>query len=390
VELLLGIVSEFWIILNASSLYLLLGFLIAGLIHVFISSEKIIKYLGKGKVSSVMIASLLGVPIPLCSCGVIPAAAMIRKKGANKGATISFMISTPESGVTSIAISYALIDLTMAIARPIAAFVTAVVAGLTENLTGKYVEADIADIDNVCEIDGCCDGKECDPKVHISHHTMFEKIMHGMRFTFGEMMDDISKSLIIGLVLAAIASYFLPSNLVSNYLGNTLWAKLAMLVIGIPIYICASASTPIVAALILKGMSPGTALVFLMAGPATNLASLAVVSKIVGKKATAIYLSSIAVCSVLLGILLDFFYVYFLITPTAKIGAEHIESASILNIIASMILLLFVMKGVLKRLIKPDDSCCSDNDHDHDDDLEDDSKSTDGDSSCCSSGKCSK
>ncbi len=244
----------------------------------------------------------------------------LRKQGATNGATTAFLISTPESGVDSISITYALLDPIMTVARPFVAFISAAVAGIAENLLGRKKADHRITPDLSCPVDGCCNGEDCDPEEHSRHHTFLEKIKAGIGYAFGELWEDIAKWFLFGLLLAGLITVLIPDDIFSRYLGPGLPAMLLMLVVGIPLYICATASTPIAAALILKGVSPGAALVFLLAGPATNMASLTVLVGTLGKRATAIYLSSIAVCSVLFGLLVDQIYAYWGISAQATVG----------------------------------------------------------------------
>ena len=244
----------------------------------------------------------------------------LRKQGASNGATTAFLISTPESGVDSISITYALLDPLMTVARPLAAFFTAAVAGISENLLDRKKEANRITPDLSCPVDGCCSGDDCEPKIHSRHHSFLEKIKAGIGYAFGELWEDIAKWFLFGLLLAGLITVIIPDDVFSRYLGPGLPAMLLMLVVGIPLYICATASTPIAAALILKGVSPGAALVFLLAGPATNMASLTVLVGTLGRRATLIYLSSIAVCSVLFGGIVDQIYTYWGISAQAMVG----------------------------------------------------------------------
>jgi uncharacterized membrane protein YraQ (UPF0718 family) len=244
----------------------------------------------------------------------------LRKQGANRGATTAFLISTPESGVDSISITYALLDPIMTVARPVVAFVTAFVAGLSENLFSYKREARGIIPDLRCPVDGCCDGVNCDPEEHGQHHTFYEKLRAGFGYAFKDLWNDIAAWFLFGLLLAGIITVLIPDDVFSRYLGSGLPAMLLMLAVGIPLYICATASTPIAAALILKGVSPGAALVFLLAGPATNLASLTVLIGTLGKRATTIYLASIAVCSVIFGLVVDQIYGYWGLSAQAIVG----------------------------------------------------------------------
>ena len=208
----------------------------------------------------------------------------------------------------------------MTVARPVVAFVTAFVAGLSENLFSYHKEAREIIPDLRCPVDGCCDGVNCDPDEHSRHHTFFEKLRAGFGYAFKDLWNDIAVWFLFGLLLAGIITVLIPDDIFSQYLGSGLQAMLLMLAVGIPLYICATASTPIAAALILKGVSPGAALVFLLAGPATNLATLTVLVGTLGKRATAIYLSSIAVCSVIFGLAVDQIYGYWGISAQAIVG----------------------------------------------------------------------
>jgi uncharacterized membrane protein YraQ (UPF0718 family) len=244
----------------------------------------------------------------------------LRKQGASIGATTAFLISTPESGVDSISITYALLDPIMTIARPVVAFITAAVAGITENLLGSGNQRIKIVPDLSCPVDGCCDGQNCTPEEHRRHHSFREKLFASMRFALGDLWGDLAGWFLIGLILAGLITVLIPADIFGKYLGSGLPAMLVMLIIGIPLYICATASTPIAAALILKGVSPGAALVFLLAGPATNIASLTVLTGMLGKRATAIYLTSIAICAVLFGLAVDQVYTWLGISAQAMVG----------------------------------------------------------------------
>ena len=319
-NILVEIFTESWKLLQESSIYVLFGIFVAGLMRVFVRPEAVSRHLGRGKVSSVLKAAALGVPIPLCSCGVLPAAVSLKRQGANNGATTAFLISTPESGVDSIALTYALLDPVMTIARPAAAFATAAFAGIAENMLAPDKEEKAVEPDLSCPVDNCCDGVDCQPEVHKGHHSFFEKLKAGLGYALFELWEDIAPWFLLGLLLAGVITALIPSELMTKHLGGGLPAMLIMLAVGIPLYICATASTPIAAALILKGVSPGAALVFLLAGPATNVTSLTVLFGLLGKRATAIYLASIAVVSVACGLALDQVYASFGISAQAMAG----------------------------------------------------------------------
>ena len=288
--------------------------------------------------------------MPLCSCGVLPAAASIKKQGANNGATTAFLISTPESGVDSIAISYALLDPVMTVARPLAAMVTALAAGITENLFSS--ESDHSEAPDLsCPVDGCCDGVDCDPVEHAHHHTYAQKTLAGMRYAFGELWGDLAGWFFVGILLAGIIAALVPADALGEYLGGGIESMLLMLVVGIPLYICATASTPIAAALILKGVSPGAALVFLLAGPATNITSLTVLLGVLGKRATVIYLAAIAVFAVASGLALDYFYALSGLSAAASIGAAAEIIPGWVKLGGTALLIAISIKPVSRSLI---------------------------------------
>ena len=364
--LLLNILFEAWHLFTESAVYVLFGLLVSGWLHVFLNPGTVAKHLGRGRFRSVFKAALWGIPIPLCSCGVLPAAASLKKQGANNGATTAFLISTPESGVDSMAITYALLDPLMIVARPVAAFITATVAGITENLFPSTKTVEVTP-DRSCPVDGCCDGIDCPPETHKNHHTMAEKIRSGLVYSATDIWGDLARWYFLGLLLAGVIGATIPATIFEQYLGSGLPAMLLMLVIGIPLYICATASTPIAAALILKGVSPGAALVFLLAGPATNVTSLTVLISVLGKRATIIYLVTIAVMSVVFGLMVDQIYSILGISARAAAGAAAEVMPGWIEISATGILLALSVKpiwgGLLNRFSNGPHArapCCND------------------------------
>lgn len=321
-----GIAAETWRLFEEASPYLFLGFGVAALLDMVVTEDKIVNHLGTsaGKFKSVLKAALAGVPIPLCSCGVIPAAISLKKRGANDGATLSFLISTPETGADSIAITYALLDPIMTVFRPLAAFTTALGAGIANNLIIR--EGKTPAPKNLIKLSTTPDNTTCSASCgcHIEKNKAeggyMQKVGEALKYAYVELLGDIAKWLIIGLVLAGIISYLIPEELIRSYLGGGVGSMLLMLLIGIPLYICATASTPLAAALIAKGMSPGTAFVFLLAGPATNAATITVVTRYLGKKAATLYLATIAIFALGFGLLLDFIYFRLGIEATSIVG----------------------------------------------------------------------
>ncbi len=349
-DFILSVFHEAWNLLLESSVYIIFGLMVSGLLRVFLNPNSVGHHFGQGRFLSVFKAALLGIPIPLCSCGVLPAAVLLRKQGANNGATTAFMISTPESGIDSIAITFALIDPIMTVARPVAAFFTATVAGVAENLLSFGGKSSFPSPDLTCPVDGCCDGIDCPPQEHSQHHTFTNKFRAGLNFALSELWGDMAGWFLLGLILAGLITAVIPEDMLGRNLGGGIQSMLIMLAFGIPLYICATASTPIAAALILKGVSPGAALVFLLAGPATNLTSLTVLLGIIGKRATTIYLVSIAFMTVIFGLALDRVYASFGISAQAVVG-RAVEIMPVWAEWAGAIFLVFLSVKPISRSV---------------------------------------
>lgn len=278
-------------LINEMSPYLLLGFLLAGLMHSFIPGRYYTKFLAKKSFRSVINAALFGIPLPLCSCGVIPTAMSLRKEGASKGAVASFLIATPQTGVDSIIATFSLMGLPFAIVRPIAALLTAVFGGAMVNTTDDCKEKPVE-----------TNGKHNDHK----HEGFIDKLREALEYAYIEMMEDIGKWLVIGLVIAGLITVFVPAEMFAIFNGNTLASMLLVLCIALPMYLCATGSIPIAVALMMKGLTPGAALVLLMAGPACNFASMLVIRKVLGVRTLITYLASIIVGSIAFGYMIDY------------------------------------------------------------------------------------
>ena len=266
--------------------YLLLGFFIAGVLHVFVPQRFYAKYLSRNNKLSVVWAALLGIPLPLCSCGVIPTAISLKNEKASKGAIASFLIATPQTGIDSILATFSLMGLGFAIIRPTAALITGVCGGLL--VTRLLRDDDVVDIDS------------CSCQVEKGN-----KVWRVLRYAYYDMLRDIGLRLIIGLVVAALIQVAVPDEFFLQFGSQPLLQMLVLLVIAIPMYICSTGSIPVAAALMVKGLSPGAALVMLMAGPAVNLASILVVHKSMGRRFTSIYLMTIVAFAILFGLLLN-------------------------------------------------------------------------------------
>ncbi|OQX19777.1 MAG: hypothetical protein BWK76_03460 [Desulfobulbaceae bacterium A2] len=309
--------QESWGLLLQSAPFVLLGLIMAGLLKAFVPPAMVLAHLGQGRVWSVIKATLVGIPLPLCSCGVLPTAVSLGKQGANRGAVAAFLIATPETGVDSIAASLALLDPLLALARPVAALASAMAAGLTENFWYWQPPVQLSPQPRPIPMTL--------PPRPLSLH---QRLLQGLRYALGEVWSDIAVWFLCGLLIAGVISALLPAGLLANTLGGGLAPMLLMLAAGIPLYICATASTPVAAALILKGLSPGAALVFLLVGPATNLASLTLLWNLWGGAATLRYLAVLSGMALLCGLALDACYQGLGLTAAALVGqsAEFIPS----------------------------------------------------------------
>lgn len=334
-----------WALFVDMSLYLLVGFLVAGVLNLIISKEKIYKHLAGNDFKSVVKASIFGVPLPLCSCGVIPVAAYLRKEGAGKGPTVSFIASTPTTGVDSILVTYSLLGPLFAVARPLAAFFAGLFSGQLINLTGSSEEAKV-------NPPGGVDCSLCDLSTPHAH-TVLDKIRKVFRYAFLDLIDDLGKWILIGILVGGAISYIIPADFIERYLASPLVAYPLMLLISIPMYICTIGSIPIATSLILGGMSPGAGLVFLIAGPATNAALLSFVAGKLGKKVAIIYVSSIIFTAVLSGLIFEGIWYALgrdvnLFVSHAKILPERLKLLAAV-LLAGLILNSYLKKALPKR-----------------------------------------
>jgi len=353
IELLITILKESWLVLNESAGYCLFGIFMAGLLRAFMPDDFVLKHLGKNNITSVIKASLIGVPMPICSCGVMPVAMGLRKQGAGKGPTTAFLISTPESGVDSIAVTWALLDPLMTVVRPLAAFITATVAGIIVNFVPEHKqngEVPEPTCSCCCEAEGSHDGEHTHACNH--NHSLLERMRSGLAFAFGGLLADMGPSLLFGILIAGMISALVPPGFIEQNLGGGIRPMLVMLLVGIPLYVCATASTPIVAALALKGLSPGAALVFLLAGPATNAATILLVAKILGKRIAAVYVAVIASVALLMGMAVNALYSMASLSITGWISAEHHEGGGFFPVAFSVILLVLILRAKFPAILK--------------------------------------
>jgi uncharacterized membrane protein YraQ (UPF0718 family) len=288
----MSIIIDFWGTIVEMSPYLLFGFFVAGFLSILVSQQIVERHLGGRGLWPLLKASIFGVPLPLCSCGVIPVSMSLHKHGASKGSTIAFLLSTPQTGVDSIFVTLSLLGPVFAVFRPVAALITGLVGGTFVDLFGQAKEEQNKPAEK-------CTGECCS-------NEKSSKVVKGLKYGFVTLPRDIGKAMLLGLVIAAFISALVPDDYFAEVLGEGIFAMVVMMFLGIPVYVCATASVPVAAALILKGLTPGAALVFLMTGPATNAASFITIWKTLGRATAIIYLATVAGCALLGGILLDF------------------------------------------------------------------------------------
>lgn len=321
--------------------YLLLGFLMAGVLHVFVPSNFFERHLSKENFKSVLLASLIGIPLPLCSCGVIPTAISLRKDGASRGATVAFMTSTPQIGVDSIIATYSMMGLPFAIVRPIVALLTSIAGGAVTTWFSK---------DEIVVKQNC----SCNTEKKIGN-----KIIELLRYSFIDLVQNIGKWLVIGLIIGTLITILVPDSFFTDLNLPSIVTMLIVLAIAVPMYVCSTGSIPIAAALIMKGLSPGAALVLLIAGPGVSVASLLVVGKSLGRKQLLFYLGSIIFGSIIGGLFVDYFLPreWFTITSLCDAGSHcAIEgsglTASWLEIVSGILLIILLINAFMFKLFK--------------------------------------
>jgi uncharacterized membrane protein YraQ (UPF0718 family) len=410
-----------WDILVDSSVWMLFGFFMAGLLRAFVPADIVARHLGRGRAGNVFKAALFGVPLPLCSCGVIPAAAGLRRMGASRGATASFLISTPETGVDSMAVSWALLDPLMTVLRPLSAFVTAMAAGLLIDVAdrgrpdevprheapamapacasgccscaapgpempggaaappaggdlrppaqssmraasgvfaapegGPQTAAGVPMGDGVLSareaVSGSARAHDRGQRAGLPRASRWRRFVDGQRFAFDDLMGDIAPWFGLGIVLAGLITLHLPEDLGAMLPGGG--AMLAMLVISMPMYVCATASTPIAAALALKGFSPGALLVFLLAGPATNAATVLMVGRLLGRRSAVIYVASIAVATLACAVAADALYAALGFQVHAWLGRAGGGEGGPVSVLAALLMLAVLIRAVARLAVR--------------------------------------
>lgn len=363
------LLTNIWLVYLDTALWLLVGLFFAGLVKVYIPADAMQRWLGGSGAGAVGRAALLGAPLPLCSCGVLPAALGLRRAGASKEATVSFLISTPETSLDSVTVTYALMGPVMAVYRPIAALASAIITGLMVSLVKDEVAVPTAspEVQASCcgsksETTGCCepapvttaccgsDSQEASSCCSAPVKQPRNRFLQALYFSGSELLDDISRWMAFGIVFAGVIMTVLPEGWLAQW-GGGLPAMLVMLVVGIPMYICAVASTPVAAGLLLAGVSPGAVLVFLLVGPATNFASLMLLRKELGDRVTLVYLAGIALVSLFMGWLLEFFVMQYQWQIATDIHQHEELLPYAVSLFSALLLLVLAIPPVRNRIL---------------------------------------
>ncbi len=374
-EFLKSFVFNFYDLFIDMSFYIVIGLIFTGILHVYIKKEWITKQIGKKGLDSVVKSSVIGVPLPLCSCGVVPTAIQLGKSGASKGAVTSFLTSTPQTGVDSLIATYGMMGGFFAVFRAVAAFVSGVVTGI---FTDMFINDEkVNDVKSSCgcssdkkevKSSSCCEtvASSCCSKEVVEEKTSCcssiktsccssseqpkkKGFLDIFRYAFGEFLDDISWNFVVGLFVATIITTLIPTSALQGF-ANPLITMLLMLVVGIPMYVCSTSSIPIAISLIAKGISPGSAFVFLFTGPVTNIASIGILIKALGKKTVAIYIASVSICAIAFGLLLDYLVVRWDINIVSN--TSNRISESLLMPIVGWIFAVILINSLIKRFRK--------------------------------------
>ena len=332
------------IMLAEMSPYLLLGFFFAGVLRALVPERVYRRHLAPSTMGSVVKAAAIGVPLPLCSCGVIPTAVGLRKEGASRGACASFLIATPQTGVDSIAATYSLMGLPFAVVRPVAAIVTSIFGGW---LVNRYAGDAIEKPEEICD-DGCGVNPE-EPKVSV-----WQRVVAAMRYAFVEMLQDVGKWLVIGLLIAALITVAVPSEWLAALHEYKLLNMLIVLAIAVPMYVSATGSIPIAVSLMAKGLTPGAALVLLMAGPAVNSASMLVVGKVFGKKMLRLYLAAIVLGAIMFGLTIDYLLPqqWFAVSGAITSGAHCGQCLTVLDKVWLGVFLVLLANALVWHIVE--------------------------------------
>lgn len=339
-DLALELSNNFLLLLDAMAIYILIGLFVAGILKQLIPDNFVSKHLGKGSITSVIKATIFGIPLPVCSCSVIPLAQSLKKEGASKGAVQSFLISSPITGADSIFATYSFFGLFFTIFRVVSSAIIAITVGIIQNLLEKEekVEEKKSFFTTIsCGCSGSCSSSNSNIKKKFSIKEVFY-------YAYVTLFKDMVKPLFIGLIFGALFTTFAPKEYTSLLFDNQFLTYIIIILFAMPLYVCATASLPIAAALMIEGMSPGAAFIFLTAGPATSMVTMSVVFKTLGKKSLVIYLGTIGILSLLFGFILDTFFSDLSIL---NFDLDNDES-SFLSQLSSLIMLILMIYYLVK------------------------------------------
>ncbi len=335
--------------------WLLVGLLIAGLVHRYLKARWIAQKLGPDARHPVLLASLIGTPLPLCSCSVLPTAQALRQGGAGRGPTAAFLVATPETGPDSVGVTFGLFDPLFALLRPVLAWWSAVVVGMWVDATEED-PATSETLDPGAAERMACDSSRGEAACEAHDHGDSEEDpgpwSRTLAWVFGPLWDDLAPPLTLGFLIAGLFTAALPADAIETYVPAGLLGMAVIGLLGIPISICATASTPLAAALVDKGLSPGAALVLLLTGPATNLATLGVVRSLIGPRGLWAYLGGIFAAALAGGLLVDAIYQY---TGRAlrrgAVELEHVPTSPLILACGALVAALFAAYWG-KRLVR--------------------------------------
>jgi len=334
-ELIQEFTNHFLILLNAMSIYIIIGLLFAGILKQIIPDTFVSKHLGNDSIGSVVKATLFGIPLPVCSCSVIPLAQGLRKEGASKGAVQSFLISTPITGVDSILATYSLFGFVFTIFRLISSIIIAISVGVIQNFIQKDDNVKVETLDTSC---GCASNCGDIPKKKFS-------ILNALKYGYGTLFEDMAKALLIGLVLGTLFVTFTPKEYTQILFENQFLTYIVVIIFSMPLYTCATASLPIAAAFLLQGMSAGAVFIFLTAGPATSAVTMSVVYKMLGRTSLIVYLVVIGILALTFGYVYDSFFANLTIISIK----EDNDDVSLINSIASLMMMILIFYHLFKN-----------------------------------------
>lgn len=347
-ELVLDFLNNFFVLINAMSIYIIVGLFFAGVLKQFIPDDFVSSHLGKSSMGSVVKSTLFGIPLPVCSCSVIPLAQGLRKEGASRGAVQSFLISTPITGVDSILATYSLFGFVFTTFRVISSVIIAMVVGFIQNIVQKEDNSKVSSMK--FSSSSCCATSTCSKpqKKSFSIKAVF-------KYAYGTLFSDMAKALMVGLILGSFFVSFIPKEYAEILFQNQFLTYIVVLLFAMPLYTCATSSLPIAAAFMMQGMSAGAVFIFLTAGPATSAVTMSVVYKMLGKTSLLVYVTVIAILALFFGFVYDSFF-----KDLSLLGISmHHEDTSIINIIFSVIMMALIVYNLFKDIFSKKSECCS-------------------------------